>query len=136
MCETDIGKRLVGLRIIKGVSQDTVAEACNISRVALSRYENGTRMPRIEISSRLAEYYGVSVDYLLGRDEQTNTKEQPIDPHTYYAQKFGDETQEIVDHFLALMASMPDEKSRLKTAEGAVTLAHGILAECDQEGKA
>ena len=136
MCETDIGKRLVGLRIIKGVSQDTVAEACNISRVALSRYENGTRMPRIEISSRLAEYYGVSVDYLLGRDEQTNTKEQPIDPHTYYAQKFGDETQAIVDHFLALMVSMPDEKSRLKTAEGAVTLAHGILAECDQEGKA
>ena len=67
MCETDIGKRLVGLRIIKGVSQDTVAEACNISRVALSRYENGTRMPRIEISSRLAEYYGVSVDYLLGK---------------------------------------------------------------------
>ena len=136
MCETDIGKRLVGLRIIKGVSQDTVAESCNISRVALSRYENGTRMPRIEISSRLAEYYGVSVDYILGRDEAPKPPAPPINPHTYYAQKFGDETQSIVDHFLDLMASMPDEKSRQKTAEGAVTLAHGILAECEHEGKA
>ena len=127
---------LRGLRARDGKTQEQVSEACGISKVALARYETGSRKPRIEIASRLAEYYGVSVDYILGRDDAPKQPATPIDPHTYYAQKFGDETQEIVDHFLALMVSMPDEKSRLKTAEGAVTLAHGILAECDQEGKA
>ena len=133
MCETDIGKRLVGLRIIKGVSQDTVAEACNISRVALSRYENGTRMPRIEISSRLAEYYGVSVDYLLGKTVNEN-KPSPVPVQN--ESRFGPETQKVINELLAKLRAMPDEKSRLKTAEGAVTLAHGILAECEHEGKA
>ena len=127
---------LRGLRARDGKTQEQVSEACGISKVALARYETGSRKPRIEIASRLAEYYGVSVDYILGRDDAQKPPAPPINPHTYYAQKFGDETQAIVDHFLDLMASMPDEKSRLKTAEGAVTLAHGILAECDQEGKA
>ena len=127
---------LRGLRARDGKTQEQVSEACGISKVALARYETGSRKPRIEIASRLAEYYGVSVDYILGRDDAPKPPAPPINPHTYYAQKFGDETQSIVDHFLDLMASMPDEKSRLKTAEGAVTLAHGILAECDQEGKA
>ena len=127
---------LRGLRAREGKTQEQVSEACGISKVALARYETGSRKPRIEIASRLAEYYGVSVDYILGRVDAPKPPSPPINPHTYYAQKFGDETQAIVDHFLALMVSMPDEKSRLKTAEGAVTLAHGILAECDHEGKA
>ena len=127
---------LRGLRARDGKTQEQVSEACGISKVALARYETGSRKPRIEIASRLAEYYGVSVDYILGRDEAPKPPAPPINPHTYYAQKFGDETQSIVDHFLDLMASMPDEKSRQKTAEGAVTLAHGILAECEHEGKA
>lgn len=127
---------LRGLRARDGKTQEQVSEACGISKVALARYETGSRKPRIEIASRLAEYYGVSVDYILGRDDAPKQPAPPINPHTYYAQKFGDETQAIVDHFLELMVSMPDEKSRLKTAEGAVTLAHGILAECENEGKA
>ena len=127
---------LRGLRARDGKTQEQVSEACGISKVALARYETGSRKPRIEIASRLAEYYGVSVDYILGRDDAPKPPAPPINPHTYYAQKFGDETQAIVDHFLALMVSMPDEKSRLKTAEGAVTLAHGILAECEHEGNA
>lgn len=65
------------LRLSRGVSQDVVAEACDISRVALTRYENGQRVPRIEIASRLADYYGVSVDYLLGNDSQPKSEAEP-----------------------------------------------------------
>ena len=107
---------LRGLRARDGKTQEQVSEACGISKVALARYETGSRKPRIEIASRLAEYYGVSVDYILGRDDAPKPPAPPTNPHTYYAQKFGDETQAIIDHFLDLMASMPDEKSRLKTA--------------------
>lgn len=60
-----ISDRLRELREIKGVSQENVAEACSISRVALARYESGVRKPVIGIVSKLAEYYDVSTDYLL-----------------------------------------------------------------------
>lgn len=69
MSENIITTRLRQLRDRIGVNQDVVAEACDISRVALTRYENGQRVPRAQIAARLADYYGVTVDYLLGRDD-------------------------------------------------------------------
>ena len=72
-----IKTRLRALRDRKGVNQDIVTEACGISRVALTRYENGTRVPRIEIAAKLAEYYGVTVDYILGRDPDPAQKNDP-----------------------------------------------------------
>lgn len=69
MSENIITTRLRELRDQIGVNQDVVAEACDISRVALTRYENGQRVPRAQIAARLADYYGVSVDYLLGRED-------------------------------------------------------------------
>jgi transcriptional regulator with XRE-family HTH domain len=68
--ESIITTRLRQLRDKAGVNQDVVAEACDISRVALTRYENGQRVPRAQIAARLADYYGVTVDYILGREEQ------------------------------------------------------------------
>ena len=62
-----ISERLTKLRDEKGATQEEVAEACGLSRVTLARYENGTRKPIPENLSRLAEYYGKTVDYLLGR---------------------------------------------------------------------
>lgn len=78
MPKQTIHTRLRDLRLSRGDSQDLVAEACDMSRVALTRYENGSRIPRIEIAARLAEYYGVSVDYILGRDTPENTP--PVSP--------------------------------------------------------
>lgn len=69
MSETVINTRLKELREQRSVNQEVVAEACDISRVALTRYENGQRVPRAQIAARLADYYGVTVDYLLGRDD-------------------------------------------------------------------
>jgi transcriptional regulator with XRE-family HTH domain len=68
MATSIIALRLQQLRTDKGVTQDRAAEACDITRTALARYETGTRVPRIEIAAKLAEYYSVSVDYILGRE--------------------------------------------------------------------
>lgn len=80
MSDKEIVTILRQLRLERGVSQDVVAEACDISRVALTRYENGQRLPRIEIASRLADYYGVSVDYLLGNDNDPKSVQSVPDP--------------------------------------------------------
>lgn len=79
MSENIITTRLRQLRDRIGVNQDVVAEACDISRVALTRYENGQRVPRAQIAARLADYYGVTVDYLLGRDDSVPIEKTPAD---------------------------------------------------------
>lgn len=65
-------KGLLGLRIIrkkKNLNQLKVAFDMNISREALSHYENGKRSPDIEMLRRLSEYFGVSIDYLVNGKE-------------------------------------------------------------------
>ncbi len=61
-----------GLRLIrkrKGYSQLKVAFDLNISREALSYYENGKRSPDIDMLCRMSDYFGVSIDYLIKGSE-------------------------------------------------------------------
>lgn len=62
-----LGDRLRRLREQRDLNQKDVAEALNITATTLSRYEAGIRSPDSEALVRLAEFYGVSIDYLLGR---------------------------------------------------------------------
>lgn len=62
-------ERLKELRMKKGISQQIVADHLEITRQAYSNYENGNRDPDKEMLLKLAEYFDVSVDYLL-RGEQ------------------------------------------------------------------
>lgn len=62
--------RLKQLRIAKGLTQKSVAEALSIARNTYNQYETGKRAPDIETFCRIASFFGVSVDYLVGRDEE------------------------------------------------------------------
>ncbi|MBO5315866.1 MAG: helix-turn-helix transcriptional regulator [Clostridia bacterium] len=66
----DLG--LAGLKTIrkkKKYSQLKVAMDLNISREALSHYENGKRSPDIQMLRTLSEYFGVSIDFLINGKE-------------------------------------------------------------------
>lgn len=66
---------LVGLRIIRKqrkLNQLKVAFDLNISREALSHYENGKRSPDIQMLRRLSQYFGVSIDFLINGEEFLN----------------------------------------------------------------
>lgn len=96
MQNEDIAKRLRSLRERAGTTQDEVAEACDISRVTLARYENGSRIPVIKNAARLAKYYGVQTDYLVGSGKlETVTV------------SFGDKKRSAI---LAQLESLPDDK--------------------------
>ncbi len=49
------------------LTQQQVATATGITAAALSNYENGERMPTLQTLSRLADFYSVSLDTLVGR---------------------------------------------------------------------
>lgn len=55
------------LRKEKKLSQRTVARELGVSQAVLSHYENGLREPGLEFVARIADYYKVSTDFLLGR---------------------------------------------------------------------
>jgi len=53
------------IRIKKGYTQLKVAMDLNISREALSYYENGRRSPDLQMLVLMSEYFDVSIDYLI-----------------------------------------------------------------------
>ena len=61
--------RLKELRIQKGVTQQAVADAVGCSMYNYSRYEREVREPDTGMLIRLADYYCVSVDYLICHDK-------------------------------------------------------------------
>ena len=56
-------------RLRAGLSQKFVAATLKVASPSVSNWESGKTMPTPENLSMLASLYGVSVDYLLGRDE-------------------------------------------------------------------
>ena len=61
--------RLRGLRKGKDLNQAQIAAVLRISQRGYSKYETGENDIPTQVLLRLADLYGVSVDYLLGRDE-------------------------------------------------------------------
>lgn len=61
--------RLKELRRAKGISQLKLALALNTNQNTISRYETGEREPGIHELIQLADYFDVSVDYLLERTD-------------------------------------------------------------------
>ncbi len=62
-------KGLKEIRKKRGYSQLKVAFDLNISREALSYYENGKRSPDINMLCRMSEYFNVSIDYLINGND-------------------------------------------------------------------
>lgn len=58
------------LREDHDLKQKDLAKILNISQRTYSHYENGTRKIPLDILITLADYYGCSVDYLLGRTKK------------------------------------------------------------------
>ena len=63
---------LIGLKLIRkrrNLNQLKVALDLNISREALSHYENGKRNPDLRMLRRMSEYFNVSIDYIVNGRE-------------------------------------------------------------------
>jgi len=74
-------KRLVQLRKSSGLSQYELAEKLNFSRGKYANYEQGTRQPDYETLDKLADFYNVTTDYLLGRSNDPNQNlDENFDP--------------------------------------------------------
>lgn len=66
------------LRTKSGMYQKDVAKLIGIERTSYVRYETGTTEPDIKTLIRLADIFGVTVDYLIGREAAACADENPL----------------------------------------------------------
>ena len=66
------------LRQTRVYSQADLSEALEISRSSISMYENGNREPDFETLEKIADFFNVDIDYLLGRKKDTTVIQSQI----------------------------------------------------------
>lgn len=91
-------ERLKTLRKTTGLSMKEFGSYFGLAESTISLYENGKRQPDNDTILRFADYFGVSVDYLLGREEKT-----PSDGNLSEGEKM----------LLDLFNRVPEEKQEL-----------------------
>lgn len=118
-------ERLVELRKIKDVTQEDVAYFIGVTRPAYTAYESGRRQPDYEILQKLADYFNVTTDYLLGRSDiayqDDSNKPSEIDEHDNLQptpperiRKFYKKVGELSSESLALLEEQTDHLLRLE----------------------
>ena len=62
-----LSERIRQLRLARSLSQVELANCLNVSKQSVSNWENDNIQPSIDMLVKIADFFGVSTDYLLGR---------------------------------------------------------------------
>lgn len=66
----NLGSKITDLRKKQNWSQSELAKRIEVSREIIGRYERNDAIPSIEVATRIADVFEVSLDYLVGNSEQ------------------------------------------------------------------
>lgn len=66
-----LNENIKRLRLARGLNQVEFAKAMGVSKQCVSNWENDNVMPSIEMLVKIADYFNVTIDYVLGRNEKT-----------------------------------------------------------------
>lgn len=94
--------RLVSLRKERDLTQDELAKALNLTRSRVSGYETQGKEPDYELLCKIAKYFGVSTDYLLGCADERN----------HVAEVFYNDTVNFEQHFRGMSPTLRPVVSR------------------------
>ncbi len=84
----------------KGVSQTDLAEGIGVSKSLVSQYLSDQKHPSAEIAKKIADFLGVSLDWLMGGDESLKLNGGVVRDHE--AQYLAGPVQELVEIFNSL----------------------------------
>lgn len=73
-----LGEQIRKLRRQKKLTQEQVANYLHVSTSTYGMWEQGRNEPDIKRLQELADFFSVTVDYLLGRESLTSTQEQTV----------------------------------------------------------
>lgn len=106
------------LRTSRGFTQTEIAKAIGISRSTIGMYETGLREPDFETLEKIADFFNVDIDYLLGRTNKTTmlsetSKAYYLNPETAQMAQELFENKELRALFSTARNAKPED---LKTA--------------------
>ena len=104
------------LRTSSGLTQAEMAEKLGISRSTIGMYETGAREPDFETLEKIADFFNVDTDYLLGRTNQTTLLPESIG-HYYLNEETREIAQEVFENpdlrsLFHVAKDMPPERLR------------------------
>lgn len=107
------GSKLKSLRESHNLSQKELANILNIANSTLSQYESGKRVPSDEIKLQIAQYFGVSTDYLLGNEQYKSKVELTKKDEKDIAKRIEEITQDLENaQVLMLHGEIMDDETR------------------------
>lgn len=135
--------RIKQLREERGMTQPELGRVLNVQGAAMSKYENEKIPLTTETIKKLAEFFGVSIDYLLGKTDEKEEQEQSEPEYTTLIERqLLDLYRDYVDHGYTdgltdeLRAFFPELQSRklpLKPAEEKILSTFKCLNEDNQD---
>lgn len=107
--------RIKSLRTRKKLTQSEMAKRIGVARTTYAMYEQGHREPDYETLEKIADYFEVSIDYLLGRDSKVNDEQAfekwMNDPTVYkFYKEFSDSPEERREALLAVWEILKSRK--------------------------
>lgn len=106
----EFGIKLRKTREAKGLHQADLAEKAGLQPSAISHFESGRRAPSFDNLKRLADALSVNIDFLLGRQSQSQTAGPAVDKLFRNFEKLSSEDQDTVAGFAKMLA----EKNKLR----------------------
>ena len=79
-----LGQRISSLRQVLKLTQKELAEKINISPSSIGMFEQNRRSPDSELLNKFADFFNVSVDYLLGRSDIKNSSNLKTETKAYH----------------------------------------------------
>lgn len=105
--------RLKELRIANNVSQTEIANLLDVTRQAYSRYELGQRELGYDMLCKLADYYNVSVDYLIGHDSSPLAERPMSDIAENFIREYGELFSDETFQSYAQLYKLMDARQRI-----------------------
>lgn len=106
--EQFIGNKIKVLRKSFGLTQKELADKIGIARATLSGYEKQTSQPDIETLKKLAHFFSVSTDFLLGLEYSTPNGEDFMRDFLYYGKQLNGLNRAII---IGKMAELVKEQN-------------------------
>lgn len=112
-----IGDRLKELRKRRGIFQVDLAEILSVSKGAVAMWETNKREPDTEMLKRIANYFNVSLDYLLENETDNSAAKTSYNDNDLKFALFGDveiddEVLDEVRHYAKIAKQMREEKKK------------------------
>ena len=124
--------RLKELRKEKKLTQEELASEIGVSKITILRWENGERQIKPDKAQALADYFGVSVGYLLGYSDFRTAKdefENEIQKQDKFYPDYGGDSDTPIEPYTALAIATVGKEFKTLLQEKILALAKGNVAQ-------